>query len=70
LDPPAIPAPLSEMEDVMLRAAKKGIPMVVANPDEVTVDGRDLQIMPGEGGCSKTSVRDWGTCPFRLRSEK
>jgi hypothetical protein len=45
----------------MLRAAKKGIPMVVANPDEVTVNGRDLQIMPGEGGCSETRVRDYSS---------
>ncbi|GAQ85785.1 haloacid dehalogenase-like hydrolase (HAD) superfamily protein [Klebsormidium nitens] len=50
LDPPATPAPLSVMEDVMKRAVQKAIPMIVANPDEVTVDGRDLAIMPGTLG--------------------
>lgn len=38
---------LEELEKVLERCAAKQIPMVVANPDFVTVEARDLRVMPG-----------------------
>lgn len=39
---------LEDMEKILELCAAKGIPMVVANPDYVTVEARDLRVMPGE----------------------
>lgn len=44
------PATLEEIEGVLALAVSRGLPMVVANPDHVTVEARDLQIMPGTLG--------------------
>ncbi|KAF3451069.1 hypothetical protein FNV43_RR07158 [Rhamnella rubrinervis] len=41
------PVKLEELENIMERCAAKNIPMVVANPDFVTVEARDLRLMPG-----------------------
>ncbi|XP_011002879.1 PREDICTED: uncharacterized protein LOC105109772 [Populus euphratica] len=41
------PMTLEELENVLERCAAKQIPMVVANPDFVTVEARDLRVMPG-----------------------
>ncbi|KAI3795009.1 hypothetical protein L1987_37652 [Smallanthus sonchifolius] len=38
---------LEELEKILEQCAAKGIPMVVANPDFVTVEARELRIMPG-----------------------
>uniref|UniRef100_I1KLU4 Uncharacterized protein n=1 Tax=Glycine max TaxID=3847 RepID=I1KLU4_SOYBN len=38
---------LEDMERILELCAAKGIPMVVANPDYVTVEARDLRVMPG-----------------------
>ncbi|CAI5468186.1 unnamed protein product [Closterium sp. Yama58-4] len=52
-DKPARPASLDELAGLMRRAAEEGrrrgrmIPMVVANPDIVTVEARALRVMPG-----------------------
>ncbi|CAI5997983.1 unnamed protein product [Closterium sp. NIES-65] len=52
-DKPARPASLDELAGLMSRAAEEGrrrgrmIPMVVANPDIVTVEARALRVMPG-----------------------
>ena len=35
----------------------KSIPMVIANPDFVTVEERALRVMPGEKGCSNVKAR-------------
>lgn len=39
---------LQDLEGILELCASKGIPMVVANPDYVTVEARDLRVMPGE----------------------
>lgn len=46
----AVPMPLEEMENLLLEASKRPNPppMIVANPDLVTVEERDLRIMPGK----------------------
>lgn len=44
----ACPMKLEEIENVLERCAAKNIPMVVANPDFVTVEARALPIMPGK----------------------
>ncbi|KAG5224795.1 4-nitrophenylphosphatase [Salix suchowensis] len=41
------PMTLEELEKVLERCAAKQIPMVVANPDFVTVEARELRVMPG-----------------------
>ncbi|GJP83166.1 hypothetical protein CLOP_g13360 [Closterium sp. NIES-67] len=52
-DKPARPASLDELAELMRLAAEEGrrrgrmIPMVVANPDIVTVEERALRVMPG-----------------------
>ncbi|KAG6668432.1 hypothetical protein I3843_01G161700 [Carya illinoinensis] len=43
----AIPTKLVDLEKILERCAAKRIPMVVANPDYVTVEARDLRVMPG-----------------------
>ncbi|CAK7322468.1 unnamed protein product [Dovyalis caffra] len=41
------PMTLEELEKVLEGCAAKQIPMIVANPDFVTVEARDLRVMPG-----------------------
>ncbi|XP_072990486.1 uncharacterized protein [Typha latifolia] len=43
----AIPMNLEELEQILELCVKRKIPMVVANPDYVTVEARDLRVMPG-----------------------
>ncbi|CAI9090792.1 OLC1v1025642C1 [Oldenlandia corymbosa var. corymbosa] len=43
----AVPMKLEDLEKVLQKCAAKSIPMVVANPDFVTVEARDLRVMPG-----------------------
>ncbi|KAB1214336.1 hypothetical protein CJ030_MR5G000479 [Morella rubra] len=43
----AVPTKLEDLEKILERCASKRIPMVVANPDYVTVEARDLRVMPG-----------------------
>ncbi|KAK9165149.1 hypothetical protein Scep_000340 [Stephania cephalantha] len=43
----ALPMELKDLENLLERCILKKIPMVVANPDFVTVEARDLRIMPG-----------------------
>ena len=38
---------LNEMKGLLEQAATRGLPMLVANPDLVTVDGDELRVMPG-----------------------
>lgn len=42
-----LPQSLDELEQVLMLALEKRLPMVVANPDYVTVEARDLRVMPG-----------------------
>ncbi|KAI5073253.1 hypothetical protein GOP47_0011266, partial [Adiantum capillus-veneris] len=44
------PASLDELEALLAICASKGISMIVANPDHVTVEARDLKVMPGTLG--------------------
>lgn len=44
----ALPMKLEELNDILGQCAAKKIPMVVANPDFVTVEARALRVMPGE----------------------
>ncbi|GMH28047.1 hypothetical protein Nepgr_029890 [Nepenthes gracilis] len=43
----AIPKKLEDLEKILEQCAARKIPMVVANPDYVTVEARALQVMPG-----------------------
>lgn len=43
----ATPMNLEDLDKVLEECAAKSIPMVVANPDFVTVEARDLRVMPG-----------------------
>lgn len=43
----ARPMELQDLEKILEDCAAKNIPMVVANPDYVTVEARALRIMPG-----------------------
>ncbi|CAH9073415.1 unnamed protein product [Cuscuta epithymum] len=43
----AIPMSLEDLEKIIEQCAARRIPMVVANPDFVTVEARDLRVMPG-----------------------
>lgn len=43
----ACPKKLEELEYILEHCAAKSIPMVVANPDFVTVEARALRLMPG-----------------------
>lgn len=42
------PMKLEELENILEHCAAKKIPMVVANPDFVTVEARALRVMPGK----------------------
>lgn len=42
------PMSLDSLEKILEHCAAKKIPMVVANPDFVTVEARALSIMPGK----------------------
>jgi len=42
-----LPKSLEELEQVLMLGLEKQLPMVVANPDYVTVEARDLRVMPG-----------------------
>lgn len=44
----AIPMKLEDLEKTLEHCAAKKIPMVVANPDFVTVEARALRVMPGK----------------------
>lgn len=44
----SLPMTLEELEKILEQCAAKKIPMVVANPDFVTVEARDLRVMPGK----------------------
>jgi len=46
----ALPKNLEDLEQILELCAKRKIPMVVANPDYVTVEARDLRVMPGKHG--------------------
>lgn len=39
---------LEDLEKILELCAAKKIPLVVANPDYVTVEARELRVMPGE----------------------
>lgn len=41
------PKPLDELEKILEKSAARGIPMIVANPDYVTVEANVFHIMPG-----------------------
>lgn len=43
----ARPMKLEDLEKILEHCAAKKIPMVVANPDYVTVEARALRVMPG-----------------------
>ncbi|XP_059433818.1 uncharacterized protein LOC132166965 isoform X3 [Corylus avellana] len=43
----AVPTKLEDLEKILEHCATKRIPMVVANPDYVTVEARALSVMPG-----------------------
>lgn len=43
----AVDTPLEAMREMLVEAADRGLPMVVANPDVVTVGGGALKPMPG-----------------------
>lgn len=42
------PMKLEDFEKILEQCAAKRIPMVVANPDFVTVEARSLRVMPGK----------------------
>lgn len=44
----ALPMKLDDLEKILEQCATKKIPMVVANPDFVTVEARALRVMPGK----------------------
>lgn len=44
----ALPKSLEDLEQILQLCAKRKIPMVVANPDFVTVEARALRVMPGK----------------------
>uniref|UniRef100_A0A0D6R9D4 Uncharacterized protein n=1 Tax=Araucaria cunninghamii TaxID=56994 RepID=A0A0D6R9D4_ARACU len=41
------PMKLEELEEILEHAVDRAIPMIVANPDHVTVEARALRVMPG-----------------------
>ncbi|XP_058202389.1 uncharacterized protein LOC131316892 isoform X1 [Rhododendron vialii] len=43
----SLPLTLEDLEEILKQCAVKKIPMVVANPDFVTVEARALRVMPG-----------------------
>jgi len=52
------PAGEGEVEDLLRRAAARNLPMLVANPDLVTVSGEELVAMPGS--LARKYVEDFG----------
>uniref|UniRef100_A0A1D1YA42 4-nitrophenylphosphatase n=2 Tax=Anthurium amnicola TaxID=1678845 RepID=A0A1D1YA42_9ARAE len=48
----ALPMSLNDLELILERCVEKKIPMVVANPDYVTVEARALRVMPGTLGAT------------------
>lgn len=42
------PMKIEDLEKILEKCAAKKIPMVVANPDFVTVEARALRVMPGK----------------------
>ena len=42
-----LPMELKDLKKILEQCAAKNIPMVVANPDFVTVEARALRVMPG-----------------------
>lgn len=44
----SLPLTLEEIEEILKQCAVKNIPMIVANPDFVTVEARALRVMPGK----------------------
>lgn len=46
----SLPMSLDDLGQILEMCAKRKIPMVVANPDYVTVEARALRVMPGEVG--------------------
>lgn len=46
----SLPTSLDDLENILVGCSRKDIPMVVANPDYVTVEARDLRVMPGTLG--------------------
>jgi hypothetical protein len=49
-----LPKSLEELEQVLVLGSEKRLPMVVANPDYVTVEARELRVMPGGLICLMT----------------
>ncbi len=45
-----VEATLDEIRAVLEAAAKRGLPLLIANPDIVTVSGSGLVVMPGTFG--------------------
>ena len=45
-----LPMNLDELERILEHCAKRKLPMIVANPDYVTVEARALRVMPGKVG--------------------
>lgn len=43
-----VPKQLEELHNILEQCAPRKIPMVVANPDYVTVEARALKVMPGK----------------------
>ncbi|KAG2585465.1 hypothetical protein PVAP13_6KG392200 [Panicum virgatum] len=43
-----LPKSLEELEQVLMLGLERQLPMVVANPDYVTVEARDLRVMPAK----------------------
>lgn len=41
------PRTLDELEKILEKSAARGLPMIVANPDYVTVEANVFHIMPG-----------------------
>lgn len=44
----SLPMDLGDLEKILEMSAERKIPMIVANPDYVTVEARELRVMPGE----------------------
>jgi len=47
---------LEDLEQILELCAAKRIPMVVANPDYVTVEAKDMRVMPGEFALSSKNI--------------
>ena len=62
-----LPKSLEELEQVLMLGLEKQLPMVVANPDYVTVEARDLRVMPGIF-LAQTRLTD--VYPYRVYRER